>query len=295
MGSMFNVNDKMQDKLKVNYIKSLEDANFKKIVNSLEVSEEEKINNTSKIQDTVSQLHNCKNCKGIMFCKNANQGYVYYPEVYNDQIEFTYRACKYKKELIKSQESKTTREQELETITMKDIDPTDKKRLKLIKWIVNFIKEYDPTKKTKGLYLHGNFGCGKTYVVSACFNELKKQGVRSEVVHFATLLRDIKANFDELDSTISYLENVDLLLIDDIGAEKVSEWSRDEILGTILQTRMNNYKTTFFTSNYNIDELEKYLAKDGNEIAAARVIERIKVLTEDMEIEAENRRQKNSD
>ena len=113
MGSMFNVNDKMQDKLKVNYIKSLEDANFKKIVNSLDVSEEEKINNTSKIQDTIKQLHNCKNCKGIMFCKNSNQGYVYYPEVYNDQIDFTYRACKYKKEMIKELDAQNEKKKTL--------------------------------------------------------------------------------------------------------------------------------------------------------------------------------------
>jgi len=290
MEGMFDVSNKMKDKLKVNYIKSLEDPNFKKIVNSLDVSEEEKINNTSKIQDCLCELKNCKNCKGLMFCKNANAGYVYYPEVYNDQIEFTYIACKYKKEAINVEKNKLTREKELEKITMKDIDTTDKKRFRLIKWITNFINNYDPLKRNKGLYLHGNFGCGKTYIITACFNELKKKGINSEIVHFSTLLRDLKANFDELDTTISYLENVDLLLIDDIGAEKVSEWSRDEILGTILQTRMNNYKTTFFTSNHSIEELENYFAKDGNQVASARVIERIKVLTEDMEIEAENRR-----
>ena len=100
----------------------------------------------------------------------------------------------------------------------------------------------------------------------------------------------MKANFDDLEGTIAYLENVDLLLIDDIGAEKVSEWSRDEILGTILQTRMNNYKTTFFTSNYTIDELENHFAKDGDKVAAARIIERIKYLCEDIAIEGENRR-----
>ena len=89
---------------------------------------------------------------------------------------------------------------------------------------------------------------------------------------------------------MAYLENVDLLLLDDIGAEKVSEWSRDEILGTILQSRMNNYKTTFFTSNYTIDELEDKLSNKTDKVAAARVVERIKVLTDDIELKGENRR-----
>ena len=154
-----------------------------------------------------------------------------------------------------------------------------------------FIKEYDNNKKNKGLYLYGSFGCGKTYIISALFNELKKNGYKTEIVYFPTLLRDLKSDFDELESTMEYLEDVEILLIDDIGAEKVSEWSRDEILGTILQSRMNNYKTTFFTSNYSIYELEKKLASTDDKIAANRVCERIRILSEDIEIKnGENRR-----
>ena len=92
---------------------------------------------------------------------------------------------------------------------------------------------------------------------------------------------------------IAYLEDVDLLLIDDIGAEKVTEWSRDEILGTILQHRMNNYKTTFFTSNLTMEELESHLIMNSNTdeiVKARRIIERICQLTEDMELLGENKR-----
>ena len=183
-----------------------------------------------------------------------------------------------------------TREKELELASMKDIDVNDKARFKVIKWITNFIKNYDSYNKNKGLYLHGSFGAGKTYLIAALFNELKKEGIESEIVFFPKLLRDIKANFDILEGTLSYLENVELLLIDDIGAENSSRWSRDEILGTILQTRMNNYKTTFFTSNYTIDELENHLANKTEEVEAARIIERIKVMTDDIELQGENKR-----
>ena len=291
MAGTFKTNERIESSIKTNYIKSLKDDMFKKLVNSLDVEEHEKIVNTSKFQDTVECLKNCKNCRGLSDCKNQNIGYVYYPEIYNDKIEFYYKPCKYMKEDIKKQENKLTREKEIDNASMKDLDINDKARVKVIKWITKFINSYDNNKKNKGLYLHGSFGCGKTYIISAVFNELKKRGYKSEIVYFPTLLRDLKSNFDELESTINYLENVDLLLIDDIGAEKVTEWSRDEILGTILQTRMNDYKTTFFTSNYSIDELEKRLAGDDNKIAANRVIERIKILTDDIEIkEAENRR-----
>ena len=290
MEKTFSTSERIESSIKTNYIKALNDSTFKKLVNSIKIDEHEKIQNTSKFQDSVVELSNCKNCPGLNNCKNLNKGYVYYPQEYNNHVEFSYIPCKYQKEKMLKEENKITREKELDNAYMKDVDINDKARVKLIKWITKFINDYDNLKKCKGLYLHGNFGSGKTFIVAAAFNELKKKGYRSEIVYYPTLLRDLKSNFDELESTLSYLENIDLLLIDDIGAEKVSEWSRDEILGTILQSRMNNYKTTFFTSNFNIDELEKHLEGNNEKVKASRIIERIKVLTDDIEIQSESRR-----
>ena len=287
---MFKTNEKIEKSIKDNYIKALSDPLFKKLVNSFDVEERERIINTSKFQDSVIELTNCKNCKGLSNCKNKSNGYVYYPNNYNNTIDFNYVPCKYKKEQIKKEKNKMTREKELELASWDDIDKNTKARNPIIKWMINFIKNYDSSKKNKGLYLHGSFGSGKTYLIAALFNELKKENIESEIVYFPTLLRDIKANFDILEGTISYLENVELLLLDDIGAENVSKWSRDEILGTILQTRMNNYKTTFFTSNYSIEDLEQHLANKNEEVEAARIIERIKIMTDDMELQGENRR-----
>ena len=56
---------------------------------------------------------------------------------------------------------------------------------------------------------------------------------------------------------------------------------------------MNNYKATFFTSNLNMEELERHLrinSYSDDEIKARRIIERIKQLTVDMELISENRR-----
>ena len=88
-------------------------------------------------------------------------------------------------------------------------------------------------------------------------------------------------------------KNIKYLLIDDIGAENVTSWGRDEILGTLLQYRMNEKLPTFFTSNLNILELEEHLAtsKDKTDkVKARRIIERIRTLCEDIEIIGKNRR-----
>ena len=89
------------------------------------------------------------------------------------------------------------------------------------------------------------------------------------------------------------LKKCDLLLIDDIGAESVTSWSRDEILSTILQYRMDEKLPTFFTSNLTIDELEAHLSETKesiDKVKARRIIERIKQLTDDIEIISVNRR-----
>ena len=92
---------------------------------------------------------------------------------------------------------------------------------------------------------------------------------------------------------VSLTEPADILLIDDIGAENVTNWGRDEILGTILQYRMNSALPTFFTSNLTIEELEHHLSitkNDEDKVKARRIIERIKQLTSDLELISINRR-----
>ena len=276
-----------------NYALKKLDPKISKLIKSLKLSEEEAKRHLTSLEDTINELDNCKGCPGIVKCPNMMRGYVYYPSKNESKVVFDYVPCKKLKQYeldLKNKESDTA----LLNARMKDIDITDKKRVKLIKWLKNFFDNYDVTKVNKGLYLHGSFGGGKTFLLAALLNELKeKKNAVFEIVYFPELLRNLKDNFNLVDGKVSYLASVEILLIDDIGAEKVSEWGRDEILATILQTRMNNHLTTFFTSNLTIDELEKHLgnSKDNLDLVKARrIIERIKQLTEDFELITVNHR-----
>ncbi len=285
-----DVNDNL---LKKSYDEACKDEKFGCLIKKIKVSDDIAMKYTSSLEDTVKELNNCHKCQGIMYCQNRVEGHVFYPKKEDKQIVFYYAPCKYQKIIEEQEKNHMTNDKNILNAKMSEIDITDKKRVPIIKWLKNFYDTYDKNGNFKGLYLHGNFGSGKTYLISALFNELAKKRVSSEIVYFPQLLRDLKGDFDTFADRIEYLENVDLLLIDDIGAEKVTEWSRDEILGTILQTRMNNYKTTFFTSNYTLEELEKHLNADkysDDEIKAKRIIERIKQLTIDMELISANRR-----
>ena len=249
------------------------------------------MNYTSKLEEYLQEEGNCKNCHGLYECKNKIRGYTNYPQKYNNHLMFSTEACYFKLQEFKKIKASINATKELETSSLKTIDTTDKNRYILIKWVTNFIKEYDYGKNMKGLYLHGNFGCGKTYILSACFNEMQKRGFKTKIVYLPDLLRTIKGDFEAMNDIMDELCGVDLLLIDDIGAEKVTDWGRDEILGTILQSRMNEHKTTFFTSNFTIRELEEHLSNKGiDKVKANRIIERIKQLTLDMEMLGANMR-----
>ena len=85
-----------------------------------------------------------------------------------------------------------------------------------------------------------------------------------------------------------------VLAIDDLGAEGVTSWSRDEILGSLLQYRMQEGLPTFITSNLNLKELEDHLSittsNKSEKVKAKRIIERVKQLTVDIEMLGENKR-----
>ena len=177
---------------------------------------------------------------------------------------------------------------------MSEIYTDDKNRIELIKWVTNFIKEYKKGNTTKGLYLSGNFGSGKSYIVSACLNELVKDGYTAAMIYYPEFLRALKSSFDtDFEEQYDYARKSDLLLLDDIGAENVTPWSRDEILGPILQYRMDNNLATFFTSNLSLEELEIHLSEGKNtvdKLKAKRIIERIKYLTTELKLISKNQR-----
>ncbi len=288
------LNEKVKKELKNSYNEALKNENFKNLVNNLKISEELGCKNTSQIMDAVEELKNCKNCKGLYMCKNKFEGHVYFPEVNNNTLKFNYVACKYQKKLEKMQEEKEKSVNAIAYAKIKDIYTDDKKRLPIIKWLKNFYDHYEKVNTLKGLYLHGSFGSGKTFMLAAFLNELvEKKNANVEIVYWPEALRNMKEDFSLVEEKLAYYQNVDILVVDDIGAENVTAWGRDEILGTILQSRMNKKLTTFFTSNYNIQELEAHLAITKNSedvVKAQRIIERIKCLTDDLELISDNRR-----
>ena len=288
--------------LENNFIKALKDEEFVKVVNSLNVDDNVKYCYTSNLQAIAKKNSICNKCKGISFCPYDIPGLQEVAIAEDNIIKFVYRKCLYKEKNDKEKAylknvTMYKMNKEIREASFKNIYKDDSNRLEAVKYLKKFYDDYQSQIKIKGLYLYGNFGCGKTYLISALFNELAKKGVQSMIVYFPELLRSLKAGFgntdDNYEDRFNAVKEASLLLLDDIGAEKITDWARDEVLGVILQYRMEENLPTFFTSNLSLKELEEHLQignSSEDKIKSRRIIERIKYLTNDIEMNSINRR-----
>lgn len=273
----------INDELRRDFVLANSDETFKKLCNRLKCDDEILMKYTSKLTDSACELKNCSRCKGLSYCKNAVKGHVYFPTVTKDFIEFSYKSCKYFKEKKKNNTIFFETPKMLMNASLSELI-TEKERANILKYIKDFLKKKVNGETVKGLYLSGSFGSGKSYILSALLNELSLKGYKCVNINYPLLLSKLKASFSDYNynDVMEEIMTCDVLLIDDIGAENNSPWSRDEVLGTILQYRMDSDLTTFFTSNFTINELETELSetnKGTDLIKARRIIERIKYLT----------------
>ena len=296
MEQLHNLTNIKSDKklLDKEYNNSLKDEYFNKIVSKLKLDKEYLEKYTSLLEESSLEFRNCSNCKGLVECQNKIKGFAYLPRVVDGSLVFEYKPCRFKKNEIKK-EKRLKNVKNFNTpdfykeASISKIYKTDKNRFKTITWLLDFLDNYK--EGDKGLYLHGNFGCGKTYLIAATFNELSNNGYKTSIIFWPEFVRDMFSQ--EFKESMEYVKNVDLLLIDDLGAENLTAYNRDEILCSILQYRMDNKLTTFITSNLNIKELNNHLSTSKNgveEIKAGRIISRIEQLTVDMEMISKNLR-----
>ena len=279
-------------------MEACENANFKSVIANLDATDEILMKYTSILMDVANEMENCMKCSGLDFCKNKVKGSFLKPVKNERSLTFLYDTCHYsEKELYKSNVLLFDIPKAIRNASIKNIYTDDKNRIEIIKYIKNYISNYNNDVREKAMYLHGSFGSGKTYLIAALFNELAKKNVKSIIIHTPELLRSIKDSFDtDYSDRFQALKTVDLLLLDDIGAEYLTLWGRDEVIEPILQYRMDEELPTFFTSNFTLEDLEKHFTINSSgveKVNAKRIIERIKQLATPVQLVSKNRREAN--
>lgn len=174
----------------------------------------------------------------------------------------------------------------------------NREKIQLAQKIIKACDEILSGKSKKGIYLYGPTGTGKTFLMGAVYNYFCEKGKEPTILYYPEFLRKIRGKFkdNEYEQYIDFIMKEEILIIDDIGAEKVSDFSRDDVLGPIINFRESEDLPTFFSSNLDYKELLDLLSNstasiDGNK--AVRIVERIKSLSQAYYFEGENERDYN--
>lgn len=130
-----------------------------------------------------------------------------------------------------------------------------------------------------GLLIYGQPGNGKTYLTGCIANELLNNFVPVVCVSAIGILERIKDSFgkygDEgIQSILNCLDNADLVIIDDIGTENNTPWSRSTMY-QILDTRYRKKKPLIVTSNLTMSQLKKRYDQDCEDDEKGRTFDRL--------------------
>ena len=239
----------------------------------------------------------CVGCMGIANCSQPINGHFPTLEPHLGRLRLAYAPCDFYKSGLHLNHIQSFHMPKSMAHASFETLHAEANRETLFHLAADFVNNYSKGTYKKGMFLYGSMGSGKTYAMCAIANELAKRGVGCAVVYFPELIAEIKASFNtESDggNTVEKLKNVPVLMLDDIGSESVTSWMRDELLGRILNHRMNHELPTFFTSNFNFEQLQShYEQTNRNEyepVKAARILERIKALALPVELVGKNYR-----
>lgn len=154
-------------------------------------------------------------------------------------------------------------------------------------------------RRGEGFYLWGKTGVGKTtiacalamsYIIYQTLDDIRKGNQTSQLVMFVNvpdLLTEIKQGFNDQEASfianakIEAIKSVPLVIFDDIGAERPSEWVKERLL-TLINERYEKELSTFFTSNLKQEELAQQLG--------TRIMSRVCGMSIPVEVRGRDRR-----
>ena len=120
-----------------------------------------------------------------------------------------------------------------------------------------------------GLLLWGKVGTGKSYFAGCIANALMEQEVPVCMTNFATILNDLAASFAGRNEYISRLCSFPLLIIDDFGMERGTEYGLEQVYN-VIDSRYRSRKPLIVTTNLTLEELQH-----PEDTAHARIYDRL--------------------
>jgi DNA replication protein DnaC len=141
-----------------------------------------------------------------------------------------------------------------------------------------------------GLLIQGPVGVGKTGLAWGLVKELiTKDTVEANMVVFRDLMDELHDALREGRRRDKRLRGIPVLFLDDLGAERPTDWTRDE-LATLVEHRWERGLTTGMTSNYSLAELADRLGRD-DAMVGRRIVSRLQEGAARIRMEGPDRRE----
>ena len=143
--------------------------------------------------------------------------------------------------------------------------------------------------ESTGLLLWGDVGTGKTFIAACIANALIEKGVSVLMTNFSKILNSLSAMFDvDRNNFIESFNRYSLLIIDDLGIERNSEFALEQVFN-VIDSRYRSKKPLIITTNLTLDEL-----KHPKDLAHARIYDRVLERCVPLKVNRQNIRQFNA-
>lgn len=148
-----------------------------------------------------------------------------------------------------------------------------------------YVANFDAMRKQgTGLLLCGTVGTGKSFLAAAIANELINQGTPCLMTNFSRLISRISEKFGGDQKYLDALDRFDLLVIDDLGVERDSEFTWEKVMN-VIDSRYRAGLPLIVTTNLSMKELS-----DPSDIRRQRVFSRLREMCVFLEVRGEDRR-----
>ena len=276
------INDSSMSKI---FDKIMNTPACREFIDKYELTNKEIMDNFLPLLLVSENYEKCKNCNGLNNCPlEGVKGYFNVPVIdFYGTIDTEFKACKYMEErnlyIYRDFDDKKLNW----LLTEKDVNVIGRNK------ILNLLGKLSKDKNTKGIYLYGDNGIGKSYLAICCANRIvkseKKQiayvDVKKFISEMTKLIYEDKSLFNE---KLDIIKNAPYLFLDGLGNEKISKFTRDDIILSILEYRKEkNLKNTVIISKYDFKDLKK-LYKVDNELQAESFVDLIKYMMDACEL-----------
>ena len=238
----------------------------------------------------------CRGCTGEK-CRQLSRGMIPVVEVHDGRFSYALKVCRHERsrreklriaKLFSS--ARIPRAYEGDTFADYTVTDGNRKAVEAARWMLA---------GGSGVFLYGEKGTGKTKLAAIIANERARAGSPVLFASVPDLMADIRRSFKEgtTSEAVQAVKNAPFLVLDDLGAEKMTEWVGEQLF-CIVNHRYNEQLPTVVTSNYSPTQVIAHMATvDGlgnviDDMQGQRIMSRIYEMCERVEIRGADWRMK---